>query len=250
MQRHVDHYQAHGFTGPVEIFSRAEIETMRRRFFAGIGQSEEETKHIAEDIVGWHAKHRWCLDIARTPRLLDLVEGLFGEPNIVMWSMMFWYKEAGDVTFVPWHQDGAYWAMDPMKNITAWVAFGDVSSGNGCLRFSRRRVGRVLPHPPMQDPRTHFIECLPESSFDPESAVDVEMQSGEACLFDAEAIHMSGPNPSDRARIGCSVRYTTPDVRFRLDEWKRYQPQIVLLRGEDRYGLNAGARGPFPDSAE
>lgn len=33
-----------------------------------------------------------------------------------------------------WHQDGAYWKLDPMRALTVWVAVDECATENGCLR--------------------------------------------------------------------------------------------------------------------
>src|SRR5687768_2255416 len=47
-------------------------------------------------------------DHARDPRLLDVVEGLFGTPDIKLYSDQVLMKPAFHVSPVSWHQDSGY----------------------------------------------------------------------------------------------------------------------------------------------
>ncbi|MDR3517140.1 MAG: phytanoyl-CoA dioxygenase family protein [Azospirillaceae bacterium] len=248
MRAHVEHYRRVGYTQPIDVFSRAESVTLRRRFFEAVGQTEEQTRHIAGDLPNWHTRHQWCAEMMRNPRLVDLVQDLLDAPDIMIWSMLFWYKQAGDVTYVPWHQDGAYWPMKPVKTITAWVALGDVDRDNGALHFLPGRRTDLRSHVTLDDPRSEFTTEFPDAITGTEE-VAVDMTAGQVCLFDAYTVHRTGPNRTSRARIGCGIRYTTPDVAFDPAMWRRYQPEIVMLQGQDSYGLNPAFMRTGPDNA-
>ncbi len=246
MQRHVGQYLSVGYTQPVDLFSLSESMTMRRLFFEAIGQTEEQTRHISEEIANWHVKYEWCYQVARNHRLVDLVQSLLDTPDVMVWSMLFWYKQAGDLNYVPWHQDGAYWSMNPVKTITAWIALGDVDHQNGALQFLPGRREELQRHSTLNDSQSEFITQFPDKIND-EDAVRIDMMSGQACLFDAFTVHRTGPNHTSKGRIGCAVRYATPEVAFDASKWHRYQPEIFMLRGRDRQGLNPAfmrAHGP------
>lgn len=63
-------------------------------------------------------------------------------------------------------------------------------------------------------------------------AVNVELQTGEAALFDYSIAHASHPNKSDDRRIGIVLRYIPPETRQVLADWD----SAALVRGEDTYG--------------
>jgi non-haem Fe2+, alpha-ketoglutarate-dependent halogenase len=247
MRAHVEHYRKVGFTQAVNVFSRSESMAMRRKFFEAIGQTEDQTRHISQEIPNWHTRHQWCADMVRQARIVDLVQALLDAPDVMVWSMLFWYKQAGDVTYVPWHQDGAYWPMTPVKTITAWVALGDVDRNNGALHFRPGRRTDLRPHTALNDPRSEFITQFPDAVPEAEER-GVDMTGGQVCLFDAYTVHRTGPNLTARARVGCGIRYATPDVAFDAPMWKRYQPEILMLRGRDSYGFNSTFMGRWPDA--
>jgi ectoine hydroxylase-related dioxygenase (phytanoyl-CoA dioxygenase family) len=247
MQTHVEHYQKTGYTMPVDVFSRAETMAMRRLFFETINQSEENTNHISKEIANWHAEYEWCRDIVCKSQIVDLVQHLLDTEDIMVWSMLFWYKSVGDLTYVPWHQDGMFWAMKPSKTITAWLAIGDVDDENGALHFLPGRRTELRTHEPLKDGQSEFIIQCPTYEHDgKDNEVVVDMLAGQACLFDARTIHRTGPNLSSSARLGCAIRYATPDVKFDSSKWQRYRPKIFMLRGQDRHHLNPAFMAEWP----
>ncbi len=237
----LDKYRVNGYTEPVDVFSTEEVAEFRRRFFAGIGQTDDAAGPVSFDICNWHMRHRWCYEMAVNPKILDLVEGIFDEPNLILWSMIIWYKEPNNDLYVPWHQDGAYWPMTPHKAVTAWVALGDTFAENGGLTFIPGYQDRIYEHPSFSDPQTEFIEKLGDDRVDAARAVPLTVKAGQVCLFNLATIHSTGFNRTGRARVGCAFRYTTPDVKFHLDQWTRYKPELCVVRGEDRLRMNRAA---------
>ena len=47
-------------------------------------------------------------------------------PNIYIWKCQLWIKEANSAAYVGWHQDAAYWGLDPPDSVNAWIALTDV----------------------------------------------------------------------------------------------------------------------------
>ena len=74
-------------------------------------------------------------------------------------------------------------------------------------------------------------------------AVNVELQTGEAALFDYSIAHASHPNKSDDRRIGIVLRYIPPETRQVLADWD----SAALVRGEDAYGHFEHEPGPQID---
>jgi len=71
-----------------------------------------------------HLRFRALEEIARHPAILDAVESLIG-PDILVFTSTVWAKAPGDRRYVSWHQDSAYFGLDPHAEVTAWVALTD-----------------------------------------------------------------------------------------------------------------------------
>ena len=67
---------------------------------------------------------------------------------------------------------------------------------------------------------------------DEESVVNLELEAGEAALFDYRLAHASNPNQSDDRRIGLGLRFIPPTASQVRVDWD----SATLVRGEDRYG--------------
>ena len=51
-----------------------------------------------------------------------------------------------DPRYVSWHQDSAYFGLDPHEEVTAWVGFTDSTIERGCLKvMPRTHLGPIFP---------------------------------------------------------------------------------------------------------
>ena len=66
-------------------------------------------------------------------RLLDIAVQYVG-PDVALFASHYLSKPPGDGMPVLWHQDGAYWPLEPMEVVTLWLAVDDSTPENGCMR--------------------------------------------------------------------------------------------------------------------
>ena len=131
----VESYHHNGFLFPVPALTDAEIATC----LAGLEQLETELgSPVADADIKWrshaYAHSPWFHDLARHPRILDAVEDVIG-PDILIWTSTFFIKEPHSETFAAWHQDGAYFGLEPNEQVCAWVALTDASKEAGCMEM-------------------------------------------------------------------------------------------------------------------
>ncbi len=242
----VARFDAEGFSGPFRLYAPEEAAAYRARFFEVLEQSEEHPVASKVNMSAWHHRYRWAYEIATKKAILDLVEPVLG-PDIVLWAMHFWYKEPGNGKRIPWHQDGAYWHMHPKKNVTVWVALGPTFAENGCLRIIPGTHKKTVDHDAIQDKDSWFANGLPASVIDESKALNLELEPGEAVVFNESTFHGSTANTSSIARVAFSLRFTSPDVKFEMEKWSNAERiRTYLLRGKDRFGLNDAIRGEVP----
>ena len=179
----LEQYREQGYTGPVQILSLEEAAAGRRDYFASIGQSEDSPGPTDERPGGFNLHYRWAYELGSHDKTLDYVEKIIG-PDIVLWAMVFWYKEPHSKKYIPWHQDAVYWPMEPRINLTAWVALGPTFKENGCLRLIPGSHKRWLDdeYRPL-DKKSAFAEGLGEDQVDELQALDFEMAPGGVRLF-------------------------------------------------------------------
>src|SRR5216683_995359 len=80
-------YERDGFICQLEAFERAEGRKMTR------GHNFKP-----------HLLFPWVDEIVHSPQVLDAVEDLIG-PDIRLFHLTVWPKDAGSGTYVSWHQD-------------------------------------------------------------------------------------------------------------------------------------------------
>jgi ectoine hydroxylase-related dioxygenase (phytanoyl-CoA dioxygenase family) len=189
-----------------------------------------------QEIREWHEESRWLYDICMNPKILDLVEGLLGS-DFFLWASQFFAKEPHSRQTVGWHQDSYYWPMAPHHSVTAWLAFTDVDGGNGAMRIvpGSHRAG-VIQHQRSTQTDSILTLELEKGSFREDSAVALCLRAGEVSLHDDAAVHGSPTNPSDRWRIGLTIRYSGTDVKNDLTVNPHFR--AYLCRGVDRYYHN------------
>lgn len=178
-----------------------------------------------------HLRFGGLEEIARHPLILDAVESLIG-PDILVFTSTVWAKASGDRRYVSWHQDSAYFGLDPHEEVTAWVALTDSLRDNGCLRvIPRSHLEADYSHVETRDADNLLIRGQSIRGLDEIRALDVELQPGEFSLHAERTVHGSMANASNRPRIGYAIFYIPPHVRSTLG-----RRSALLVRGEDRFG--------------
>src|SRR3954465_6321093 len=80
-----------------------------------------------------HLLFTWADELVHHPKILDAVEDIIG-PDILCWTTNFFIKEPASPGFVSWHQDAAYWGLEPDDVVTAWVALSESNLASGCMK--------------------------------------------------------------------------------------------------------------------
>ncbi len=175
-----------------------------------------------------------CIDrLMREAAIVDPVESILG-PDLMVWSVEIFLKEAKSPDYVTWHQDLTYWGLDSTDEVTAWLALSDVNVESGCMRFIPGSHHRdIVPH------RDTFADANmltrgQEIAFeiDESDTVDIVLRPGQMSLHHGRIFHDSGPNHSDDRRFALAIRYITPSMRQAVGQ----RDYAVLVRGEDRFG--------------
>lgn len=244
----LEQFKEEGYSGPVQGLTLQEADYYYNKFFDVLGQSKFEPAAASMNMSAWHQKHRWAYELATHPSIVDAMTQILGD-DIVLWAMHFWYKEPNNKKFIPWHQDINYWPMEPAINATAWVSLGWSIKENGCLRVIPGTHKSVVKHVASDDDKSAFNEGLPAHLIDESKAVDVEMTPGQIAFFNEATFHGSEINSSNIPRVAFSVRYTTPEVKFKMEEWGGDTSRIrtYLVRGEDKFKQNEEIRGIIPE---
>ncbi|PCC68480.1 Ectoine hydroxylase-related dioxygenase, phytanoyl-CoA dioxygenase (PhyH) family [Nannocystis exedens] len=169
------------------------------------------------------------------PRLVDIAEGFLG-PDIACFTAHYICKPARTGMAVLWHQDGAYWQLDPMEALTVWLAIDETTAENGCLRMlpgSHRTP--LQPIELRSDVPNMLCSSLDARGIDPARAVDITLRPGDVSIHHPQLIHGSEPNRSPTRRCGLDIGYIRTSTRVSNRE---LYLNPVLVRGRPVPGVN------------
>ena len=221
-------YREHGYLAPFRALGTGETAAMR----ASLDAFEAARGFSAGDIhMKGHLCFPWSHTLAARPEIVDPVEDLIG-PDILLFASKFWIKPPRSGRFVSWHQDSAYFGLDPHALAAVWIALTDSDRANGCMRvIPGSHLGTAHWHRETPDDdnllgRGQTIEGLDESK-----AVDLELSEGEFSIHHERTVHGSLPNRTDGPRIGLALFYIPTSVRSTIG-----RRAATLVRGVDRFG--------------
>ncbi len=227
-------FHDNGFLYPISALTPDEV----AYFLAGVERLEAELGcPVAEADVKWrshgYAHSPWFNELIRHPRILDAVEDVIG-PDILVWTSTFFIKEPNSKTFAAWHQDGAFFGLEPHEQVCAWVALTDASREAGCMEMlSSKGQPRMYRHAAMglKNSINRAGQTIVEP-FDKRKPTAMALKAGEFSLHHELAVHRSAPNHASHRRVGIGLNYVPPHIRVNSP----VRLKAMLVRGHDRYG--------------
>jgi ectoine hydroxylase-related dioxygenase (phytanoyl-CoA dioxygenase family) len=223
-----DFYDREGYLCPLPCLTAEAAGEAR----ASLTRFRNATGMSAGDIVfKGHLAFPWSFELASHPAILNPVEDIVG-PNILVFASKFWIKEAGDGGFVTWHQDSAYFGIEPVELASVWVALTDSTPANGCVRaIPGTHKGPTLRHVERKGDRNLLARGQRiDRGIDETAAVDFVLRVGEFSMHDVRLVHGSLPNEGAGPRIGLAFFYIPAHVRSTIGRRSAH-----LVRGEDAY---------------
>lgn len=166
-------------------------------------------------------------------RLLDVAEQFIG-PNIALFASHYISKPPRDGHAVLWHQDGAYWPLEPMEVVTLWLSVDASDTENGCMRVISGTQTMDLKKLQENKSVPNVLNSeTPAEFFDESGAVDIVLGPGDVSVHHPNIVHGSNANTSDRRRCGLTIRYIPTSTRIASGAGCPF-----LLRGEPVPGVN------------
>jgi phytanoyl-CoA dioxygenase PhyH len=233
-EEQVASFHHNGFLYPIPALAPDET----AYFLAGVERLEAELgRPVAEADVKWrshgYAHSPWFNELIRHPRVLDAVEDVIG-PDILAWTSTFFIKEAHSKTFAAWHQDGAFFGLEPQEQVCAWVALTDASREAGCMEMlSSKGQPRMLHHEAkgIKNSINRAGQTIVEP-FDKREPTAMALRAGEFSLHHELAVHRSAPNHAAHRRVGIGLNYLPPHVKVNGS----VRLKAMLVRGHDPHG--------------
>lgn len=228
-----DRWLDQGWLGPFTLASVEEMAAMRARIDRDIFIAQKDVVRSQRN-HDRHLDHADVWAICSAPALIERVASLLG-PDLLIWRSNFQEKRVGDPG-VPWHQDAAYFGLQPAVMVSAWIAIDEATEANGCLRVVPGSHHALWRH--RHDPSAEaFARALDDDAVDLAKAVPFCLKPGEFVLFNELTVHGSEANRTDRRRLGLTPRITVPFVRVPslADGGRR---AVAMVRGRDYTGLH------------
>ncbi|MDR3517146.1 MAG: phytanoyl-CoA dioxygenase family protein [Azospirillaceae bacterium] len=180
---------------------------------------DEACRHVAwlceqyPDLRPEHLHHPLMRDdafwvrLVTDARLLNIARAVLG-PDLACFTAHYICKPAHDGHAVLWHQDGAYWNLEPMNALTLWVAIDRSGPDNGCLRMlpgTHRQP--LLPILPRNDVPNMLASSMDVGAFDLANAVEIHLEPGDVSIHHSHIVHGSEANTSAYRRCGLDIGY-------------------------------------------
>jgi non-heme Fe2+,alpha-ketoglutarate-dependent halogenase len=227
----IEHYHRDGFVYPVDAFGAGEARRYRRAmedFEAAQGTQLTKGHNFKP-----HLLFTWVDEIVHSPAVLDAVEDVIG-PDLRLFHLSVWPKDAGDPAYVSWHQDATYFGLEPAVQVTAWVALTDASIEAGCMEVipGSHKLGQL--HHAERDAQHNLLSRgqTITADFDKSRTAFMPVRAGQFSLHHTHLVHNSRPNLSADRRIGLGISYVPTHVRCTSST----RLTAMLVRGADRYG--------------
>ena len=236
-QAQVDQFWNEGYCAPFDCLTPEEAAAARASLEAYEASVDGPIdKHMR---VKCHLGFMWLWDLVHSPKMLDAVEDLIG-PNILLYLSTFWFKNPGDGKKVSWHQDSAYYGLEPHDVITLWLGFTESNEDNGCVQIiPRTHLGAEYIHKETYAEDNLLARGQTIEDIDDSEAVKFILKPGQFSMHHERLVHGSAPNRSNDRRMGMSFTFLPTHVKCTLPG-----RTAILCRGVDEYGY--WGRDPEP----
>lgn len=198
------------------------------------------------------AKDPFWVRLVSDDRLLDVAERFIG-PDIALFASHYIAKPPYTGKAVLWHQDGAFWPLEPMKVVTLWLAVDRSTPENGCLRVIPGSHKEELHAVREKKDDQAIFGVESDVTVDESKAVDMVLEPGDVEVHHPNIMHGSNANNSPHRRCGLTIRYIPTSTRITAEP--QPFPSALLLRGAP--GVNVyqprpryieGEHFPFADA--
>jgi len=228
----IDQYNRDGFVYPVDAFGAEQA--CRYREAMENFEAAQGTEFTKGHNFKPHLLFTWVDEIVHHPAILDAVEDLIG-PNIRLFHLSVWPKNAHDPAYVSWHQDATYFGLEPALQVTAWVALTNASIEAGCMEVipGSHKLGQL--HHAERDDEKHNLLSRGQTitvAFDKSRTEFMPVHAGQFSLHHTHLVHNSRPNLTDDRRIGLGISYIPTLVRCA----SKTRLTAMLVRGTDLHG--------------
>ncbi len=187
----------------------------------------------------WEASSPFKDLIISSPQIANEIAQLTQANSLRIWHDQIQYKppKVGGAAY--WHQDAPLWPIiEPMTEVSAWVALDDVDEENGCMWMvpGSHNWGNAIEFINGNIPT--FFELPKTYKENRVEALPCPVLKGEVHFHHALAWHGSPANSSERPRRAIAVHYMTDDTHFVQSGDHVMKPFVEVGDGEVMRGAH------------
>ena len=135
-------------------------------------------------------------------------------PDILLYRSTLMLKPSHHRSAHGFHQDSAYWPMDPPVSITLSIALTEATPENGCFKvipgshqWGLQEWGQIW--------RDKGDGMTDRTDVDLSGQIEVPMRAGSALFLHSKLVHGSGPNMSTNPRNTALYVYFPTTVNYK-----------------------------------
>lgn len=225
-QADIDTYQREGVVLIKGLFAD-HVETIRAGIQRNMAEPGEyaaenlkpgEAGRFFDDYCNWQRIPEFEQVIRKSPAA-EVAADLMGSNRVQVFHDHVLVKEPGTSKPTPWHQDGPYYFVDGVQNVSFWSPMDPVTEASlRCVVGSHRWEKQVLPTRWLSE--TNFYpnpeDYMPVPDPDAEGMVIREwaMEPGDAVAFNYGTLHGARGNNAATRRRAFSLRLLGDDARY------------------------------------
>jgi len=178
--------------------------------------------HRLENFKGYHFN-----DLAKRNNILKIAEELLeDEPELI--SIQAFVKPGSIGLPAPFHQDNAYWCIEPANGLTMWIALDECDETNGMVKYIKNthQLG-VIKHIPSLAPGSSQI--IEEKDLPKSKIFTPRLKPGDAAIHHTMNVHGSNPNKSGKQRRGLLICFKGKNTKRNESLFNRYQKNLEEL---------------------
>ena len=246
-QTQVQQFREQGYLNGGKVLDDTIVDTLREEVMRVIDERERAdipqpllVRNLGgdDDSPVWQIVNIWQSSepfkaLVTHPQIVKGIAQLTGEDSLRIWHDQIQYKppKVGGVNM--WHQDAPYWPIiEPMMQVTAWVALDDVDEANGCMS--------MVPGSHLWGNNIDFLHTLENYDAMPDQfegkpigIMRCPVKKGEVHFHHALTWHGSHANQSGRPRRAIALHYMAGNTRYVASGDHVMKPFVTVNDGEN-----------------
>ena len=196
-----------------------------------INMTSDPARPLWQIVNIWQASSAYRQLISH-PIIVEGIAQLTDASSLRIWHDQIQFKPEESGGANPWHQDAPLWPIiEPMTEVSAWVALDDVDEGNGCMS--------MVPGSHLWGENMSFVESLrsftelpAEFAGHPLQVRTCPVSRGEVHFHHALTWHGSAANTSGRPRRAVALHYMTGETRYVAAGDHPMKPLVTVSDGD------------------